>query len=264
MMHDHICADWPAPPNIQAGCTTRIGGFSERPYASFNLAQHVGDNEQHVEDNRRFLCDTWQLPAEPLWLEQTHSNRVYLADENKTLRGKPRGMSDNNTLSRQADAIISRQSNTVCAILTADCLPLLICDKQGKEIAAIHAGWRGLANGVIENTLRQLRSRNEDLLVWLGPAIGATVYEVGTEVYETFCRLSADSEQAFQTVDKDHYLADLYQLARLILQGQHIHTIYGGNYCTYSDAKRFYSYRRDGQTGRMASLIWIENSDSKK
>ncbi len=247
MMHDHICADWPAPSNIHAGCTTRIGGFSKIPYASFNLAQHVGDDEQHVEDNRRFLRDTWQLPAEPLWLEQTHSNRVYLADEN-------------NTPSKQADAIITHQVDTVCAILTADCLPLLICDRQGKEIAAIHAGWRGLANGVIENTLQQLRSRSEDLLVWLGPAIGATVYEVGAEVRETFCRLSADNEQAFQTVDKDHYLADLYQLARLTLQRQQIHTIYGGNYCTYSDAKRFYSYRRDGQTGRMVSLIWIENN----
>lgn len=249
MTQNLILADWPAPANIKAMTTTRLNGASQGAYASFNVASHVADNTEHVAENRRLLRERLSLPAEPLWLDQVHGNHVYQADQPNT--------------SRQADAVTTQQIDAICAILTADCLPLLLCNQQGTEVAAIHAGWRGLASGVIDKTVECMSSTSAELMVWLGPAIGPRAFEVGPEVQQQFCVQQTDSQQAFKPSGKDRYFADIYQLARLNLARLGVRQIYGGEYCSYSDSEHFYSYRRDGQTGRMASLIWIQNRGGK-
>lgn len=236
-------ADWPAPSNIQALTTTRLGGVSQGDFQSLNLADHVDDHLQHVNQNRHLLSDYLNI-KEPVWLKQVHG--VQVAD---VLTAKHHA---------EADAIISTQANEVCAVLTADCLPLLFCNRSATKVAAAHAGWRGLANGVIEATVDTLQEAPEDLMVWLGPAIGPDCFEVGQDVFDAFTAKDKIASRAFTRTDANHYLADIYQLARIRLNKLGIEQVYGGGLCTYSDEKRFYSFRRNSITGRMASLVWIE------
>ncbi len=238
-----IRPDWPAPGNVNALVTTRLGGVSPAPYNSLNLGDHVGDQPENIAANRRLLINTADLPDTPLWLRQTHSTQVI--------------DSHHWQMDIEADAIISTEINRVCAVMTADCLPVLLCDKQGRQVAAIHAGWRGLCDGIIEEAVAQLGGAPEDLLAWLGPAIGPAKFEIGPEVRDAFIAYSADAAAAFQAGKPGHYLADIYQLARQRLNAKGIRQIYGGDICTVSQPEKFFSYRRDGVTGRMASLIWL-------
>jgi YfiH family protein len=242
----YIVPSWPAPKNIQAYTTTRQGGYSFHPYASFNLAHHVGDEYLHVEKNRAMMAEILQLPSQPIWLQQVHGNEVLVAKH------------DNNYNNPLADAVTTISPNIVCAIMTADCLPILICNKKGTTIAAIHGGWKSLLNGVIKNTLASMAEAPNDLIAWLGPAIGPEVYEVGIEVKEIFEQKNELFNAAFQPKANGKWLANLYQLATMQLNDLGIQAIYGGEFCTYNDRENFYSYRRDhGITGRMATLIWF-------
>jgi len=242
-----LVPNWPAPANIHAATTLRTGGVSKEHYSSLNPATHVNDLSKQVIQNRKIISDMLNLPAEPIWLEQIHSNHIVKAEK----KGAP----------QQADASYSIESGVVCAVMTADCLPLLICSKDGKKIAAIHAGWRGLLSGVITNSIYELakvslNSKYDDLLVWLGPAIGPNCFEIGAEVREVFLEKSIRYENAFKPKTNGKYLADIYELARIELNTLGIFNIYGGNYCTMTEKDLFFSYRRDNQTGRMATLIW--------
>lgn len=242
MIKDILTAKWPAPRQVRTCITTRLGGDSLAPWDSFNLATHVEDDPAHVAANRQRLQAA--LGCQPAWLEQTHSTRVVRAD--------PAVVAD-------ADASWTDQPGIACAVLTADCLPVLLCDQSGNRVAAAHAGWRGLADGVLEATVQAMGCAPESLMAWLGPAIGPQVFEVGEEVFEAFTATDESAVQAFEPTEREgHYLADIYQLARLRLKRLGVQHLYGGGLCTVSDAQRFYSYRRDGQTGRMASLIWLE------
>ncbi|MEQ1486619.1 peptidoglycan editing factor PgeF [Methyloglobulus sp.] len=232
--------DWPAPVNVHAATTLRTGGVSKGEYASLNPATHVGDSADLVSQNRHILKTMLNLPSEPIWLNQTHSNRAVKAIATDA--------------PQEADASYTDQPGIVCTVMTADCLPLLVCSTDGTEIAAIHAGWRGLLDGVIDNTINALK--NKDLLVWLGPAIGSERFEVGVEVHTAFLTKSAEYAPAFKQQSQDKWLADIYQLARINLATLGINKVYGGNFCTVTDKERFYSYRRDQVTGRMATLIW--------
>ncbi len=240
-----IQPDWPAPTPIKALSTTRLGGISQPPYDSLNLGLHVNDDHDKVLNNRRWLTRSAGLPSSPLWLEQVHGTRVI--DANDWHAGI------------EADALFSRQAGQVCPVMTADCLPVLFCDDDGKMVAAAHAGWRGLLNGVLENTVSQFSCSANKILAWLGPAIGPQQFEVGSEVFDTFCSHSAAAGQAFRPHRSGHYLADIYLLARQRLNRLGVDKIYGGEHCTVAEADQFFSYRRDGETGRMASLIWIEH-----
>ena len=235
-----LAADWPAPDHICAGTTLRTGGSSQGAFSSLNLAQHVNDNPVNVTRNRKTIIEKLQLPAQPVWLEQIHSDRVIKADSA--------------TYMETADASYTNKKGVVCAVLTADCLPLLLCSADGNGVAAIHAGWRGLLSGVIENTVTTMREDN--FIAWLGPAIGADCFEVGGEVRDAFIEKSPAFAQAFRKQAKDKWLADIYRLARITLAGVGVEQVYGGGGCTMTDSERFFSYRRDGKTGRMASLIW--------
>lgn len=236
-----IKADWPAPGFIKAGTTTRQGGASHAPYESFNLATHVGDDPAAVMKNRAELS----LPADPQWLEQVHSTEAVLLPSKQHVL--------------KADASFTTSKNIVCAVMTADCLPLLITDQDGSCVAAIHAGWRGLCNGIVEATINKLPVAAEQLLVWLGPAIGPDVYEVGQEVYDAFTSDNEEARQAFVPASEGHWLFDIYRLARMRLIKLGVMQIFGGDHCTFTEKEHFFSYRRDGITGRMASLIWIDN-----
>ncbi len=237
--------DWPTPLRVHALTTTRRGGYSLPPYAGLNLASHVGDDPAAVAANRNRLSAELGLPNEPLWLTQVHGCEV--AD---TLLAKP---------GCQADAAIASAPGEVCAVLTADCLPVLFCDRAGTRVAAAHAGWRGLAAGVLEITLERLALPPEEILAWLGPAIGPQAFEVGGEVVAAFVTGDPGAMAGFRQVTAERWYADLYALARRRLQARGVEQITGGDYCTFSDAERFYSYRRDGRTGRMASLIWLRD-----
>ena len=242
-----ICPDWPAPETVHAFTTTRKNGYSVGSYASLNLAQHVEDDHAIVERNRDRLIEDFNLPSQPLWLQQTHSNTVIVADDYQNATSPP-----------EADASWTSTPNVVCAVLTADCLPVFFTNKQGDRVAATHAGWRGVLNGIITSSFLATGIAAEDCLVWLGPAIGAGHFEVGIDVYELFIRKNPENITAFVQKDEQHWLCDIYQLARIECQQLGIHSIYGGGLCTYSDEEHFYSFRRDGvQTGRMASLIWM-------
>jgi hypothetical protein len=238
-----ITPNWSAPINVRAYSTTRLGGFSVAPYESLNLGTHVGDDATAVEKNRQALVQLTGSKMPPLWLNQVHGTQVISAQNWQT------GV--------EADAIYSNQPNQVCTIMTADCLPVLLCDTQGHQVAAIHAGWRGLLNGVIENTVSQFQGARQEIMAWLGPAIGPDKFEVGPEVREAFIAHSAEADSAFKTSKSSHYLADIYQLATQRLAVMGITDISGGNFCTATEKQRFFSYRRDGKTGRMATLIWI-------
>jgi YfiH family protein len=235
--------DWPAPPGVRAISTLRGGGVSSGPFASLNLGLHVGDDPVCVRENRRLLVEQLALPSEPSWLSQVHGNRCMEA-----------GFTD----TPKADASLTDRPGIVCAVMTADCLPLLICKGDGSAVAAVHAGWRGLANGVIESTIATLKST--DILVWLGPAIGPDAFEVGAEVRDIFVDQDPALAGAFRAQPGDRFLADIYRIARSTLKrlGVAPENLFGGDWCTYHQADQFFSYRRDGATGRMASLIWRE------
>ncbi|WP_028455589.1 peptidoglycan editing factor PgeF [Chitinilyticum litopenaei] len=237
-----LVPDWPAPACVRALQTTRLGGISPPPYASLNLGTHVGDAAAHVAANRALLAR--HLPSEPAWLNQVHGTAVMNI---AGMQPQP-----------NADASFSRIPNTVCAIMTADCLPVLFCDRAGTVVAGAHAGWRGLCNGVLEATVAAMQTAAGDILAWLGPAIGPDAFEVGSEVRDAFMAHDANAAAAFRpAATPGKWLADIYLLARQRLNAAGIRAIYGGGLCTVSDSERFFSYRRDQQTGRMASLIWL-------
>lgn len=245
-MLDLIIPDWPAPHWVKAYTTTRKGGFSRAPYNSLNIATHVGDNLHDVSKNQELLKKNLYLKKPIVWLEQIHGNTVISAD--------------NPLDSFAADAIYSKTKQTVCAVQTADCLPLLVCSSSSYCVAAIHAGWKGLSNDIIENTINTLDLPPSDILVWLGPAIGPQAFIVGEEVFQSFVSKDQIAEIAFQPLENKQWQANLYKLAQLRLSKLGINSIYGGNYCTFSDKLRFFSFRRDRITGRMLSLIWINLS----
>ncbi len=244
MAPEFLIPDWPAPRHVRALSTTRVGGVSAAPWNSFNLGDHVGDAPASVRANRRILRDAGRLPAEPRWLEQVHGCDVSMP-----------------TLPRsRADASFSNRAGEVCVVLTADCLPVLFCNDSGTAVAVAHAGWRGLANGVLERTLACFEDSPSSLLAWLGPAIGPRHFEVGPEVRAAFVDSHAEAASAFRSGKADRWFADIWKLARQRLEAVGVSRIHGGGHCTYEEEERFFSYRRDGETGRMASLIWLENS----
>jgi hypothetical protein len=234
--------------------TTRAGGVGRPPYDSFNTATHVGDDPDAVAENRHIL--RMDLPGEPLWLNQVHGNRVF----ERVASPSPGGDTPS-----AADACVTRQTGQVCVVQTADCLPVLFCDEAGSVVAAVHAGWRGLAGGVLEATVRAMGVAPGDILAWLGAAIGPDAFEVGEEVREAFVSQHALAGVAFRpvlpgTLDEAprKWLADLYALARIRLAAVGVERVYGGGLCTFKDRERFFSYRREQVTGRMASLIWLQ------
>lgn len=237
---DWIVPDWPAPANVKAFITTRAGGSSVGPYAGLNLGLRTDDDPLAVEANRRRLRAA--LPGEPKWLRQVHGCDVVDAD---ALAGVP-----------EADAAVARSANTVCAVLVADCIPVLLADRTGSAVAIAHAGWRGLARGVLERAMERLDRPPEELLAYLGPGIGPGAFEVGAEVRDAFLAGDAQAEAAFRPRSPGKWMADLFLLARQRLARCGVTRIHGGDLCTHSDPRRFYSYRRDGATGRMAALIW--------
>jgi YfiH family protein len=245
-----IRPDWPAPETVQALTTTRQGGVSTGNWASLNLADHLGDDSLVVQENRRYLHKVLDLPAEPAWLQQVHSDNVVEAEAvSVDLQLEP----------PKADASVVRAPGQVSVVLTADCLPALFCDRAGSCVAAAHAGWRGLAAGVLESTIQTMGVDPGELLVWLGPAIGPQAFEVGDEVRRAFVDQHPQTAEAFTRSTRQRWLADLYQLARIRLSAAGVQAVYGGDHCTFTEANLFYSYRRDDVTGRMASLIWLDS-----
>ena len=242
-----ILANWPAPLTIHALTTTRVKGYSLPPYNSNNLAFHVGDVSEHVQANRNALVKSLKLPSEPIWLEQTHSNLCVIVDE------------DTN---RIADAAITRCNNTPLAIMTADCLPIVLCDRNGTEIAAIHAGWRGLVNGIVEHTLEKMHSRPDTLLAWIGPSICQTCYEIGDTVQQAYTDKYPFTQSTFCTKDSKRF-ANLPKMAELILNSLGVTAVFQSAACTFELENKFYSYRREAQTGRMATLIWFNTGRLK-
>ncbi|MDN2488549.1 polyphenol oxidase [Kosakonia sacchari] len=238
-----ILPDWPLPKGVAACSSTRVGGVSLPPYDSLNLGAHCGDNTEHVEENRARVFAAGGLPSKPVWLEQVHGTDVL------TLSGDPYA-------SKRADASYSNTPGTVCAVMTADCLPVLFCNQAGTEVAAAHAGWRGLCAGVLEQTVACFADKPENLLAWLGPAIGPQAFEVGAEVREAFLVHDPQADSAFRPYG-EKYFADIYQLARQRLASVGVQHVFGGDRCTFSDKDNFFSYRRDKTTGRMASFIWL-------
>ena len=242
-MNNIIYASWPAPKTVTALTTTRQEGCSQGEFKSFNLALHVSDNPQSVGKNRALLRRSLRLPSEPLWLKQQHTSIVI----------PPQAY----TKDKIADGIYTNHSNIICAVLTADCLPILLCNRDGTEIAALHAGWRGLLQGIIEAGIKKFKSNPRDILVWLGPAIGPSKFEVSKDLLTKFINSDPKTDKAFSPINNsDKWLANIYQLAKQKLINLGINNIYGGDFCTYSSEELFFSYRRDGQTGRMSSIIW--------
>ncbi len=242
---------WPAPGNVRAVSTTRIGGVSSGPWRSLNLGLECGDTENDVLANRRRLREV--LPSEPLWLRQVHGHRV--VDDVRTLAALP-----------EADAAVSSTTGQVLAVLTADCLPVLLCDMTGREAAIAHAGWRGLAGGVIENTVAAMAQPPEALMAWLGPCIGGDVYEVGDDVREAFASPGSKARCSLDVAFKPsrgRWKLSLEAAARAVLRDLGVHSIHGGGFCTLEDHERFFSFRRDGVTGRMASLIWLQDGENE-
>lgn len=243
-----LAADWPAPNNIRAFTTLRSGeGVSLPPFDRFNLGENSGDAPAAVAENRRRLAEFARLPAAPYWLRQVHGAVVVDVDAIGQTASEPGLVGDASRTSR---------ANTVLAILTADCLPVLFCDGAGNEIAAAHAGWRGLAGGVLEATVGALSSRPENLLAWLGPAAGPEHYEIGAEVRDAFVSVDDAARHAFTPTRDRHWRVDLYALARQRLAAVGVTQVFGGGLSTIGDPQRFYSHRRDGRSGRMATVIW--------
>lgn len=244
-----ITPDWPAPSNVRTAITTRQGGVSSGVYNSFNLGTHVQDDPSSVEANRQSLIQKLGLQKAPQWLEQVHGNKVVEAQADARVR--------------TADACFTREQGLACVVMTADCLPVLLCDKQGTQVAAVHCGWRSLSQSILQKTLETFADKSQ-MMAYLGPAISNQHFEVGIDVLEAFFQSSlstAHTDQmaaAFTPAKRPlHFYADIYALARAELSALGVAEIYGGYFCTYADTDRFYSYRHDGVTGRMASLIWL-------
>jgi YfiH family protein len=241
--HDFLAANWPAPASIRAGTTLRTGGTSAGLFASLNLGLHTGDAAAAVRENRARIRAALALPDEPAWLNQVHGSVV--ADLDGGYAGP-------------ADAAVATRPGRIAAVMTADCLPVAFCNSAGSCWGVAHAGWRGLTSGVLEATVAALPAAPADVLAWLGPAIGPGNFEVGQDVYDAFCARDPGCAQWFKaTASPAQYLADIYGLARRRLQAAGLARIYGGSLCTVADRIRFYSHRRDGHTGRMATLVWL-------
>ncbi|MDF7663026.1 purine nucleoside phosphorylase YfiH [Erwiniaceae bacterium L1_54_6] len=241
-MSELIIPDWPAPASVRACSTTRHGGVSLAPWNALNLGSHVGDNQEHVLLNRQRLVEQAQLPAMPHWLNQIHGQEVVRLPHRAALP--------------DADAAITRETGVVCAVMTADCLPVLFCASDGSEVAAAHAGWRGLCHGVLDQTLAQFHCPPHEIYAWLGPAIGPQAFEVGAEVRSAFMAHDERADQAFRPVG-EKYFADIWLLARQRLQAAGVRSISGEQRCTWHEHDDFFSFRRDRITGRMATLIWL-------
>lgn len=247
---------WTAPKNVHALTTTRIGGVSMAPFTSLNMGNRTGDNLTHVAQNRQRVIQAEQIPSEPYWLTQTHSTTVLDISQNplKTATGNiPNQMVE-------ADGSYTNQPKQVSVVLTADCLPVLFCTTKGDEVAVAHAGWRGLCNGILEETVKKFASPPSNIIAWLGPAISAKKFEVGIEVKEQFENIDHNAKTAFKLINpiEQKYLADLYLIAKQRLQAMGVTKIFGGDFCTYTEQDTFFSYRRESKTGRMASMIWFE------
>ncbi|OAJ95966.1 peptidoglycan editing factor PgeF [Vibrio bivalvicida] len=239
-----IVPNWPVAKQIKAFSSTRVDGFSTGVYQGLNLGMHVGDEISKVEQNRQWLIEQAKLPSAPVWLNQTHSSVV---EEIKAPTA----------LVLDADGVFTQSSGVVCSAMTADCLPVLLTNVQGTQVAAVHAGWRGLASGIVENALEKF---DGEVMAWIGPAIGSQVFEVGKDVVDAFVSVDTGAMAAFAPRElQGKWLADMNQLITQRLQRAGVSQVYYSNLCTYSDAERFYSYRRDGVTGRQATFIWIEN-----
>lgn len=246
---DWITPDWPAAPQVRAVSTTRHGGVGTGAYTSLNLSDYVGDAPQAVAQNRVQLGQALQLPSQPHWLRQVHGTRVLQLDAQPSMVDQP----------QEADASVTCTRGVVCVVQTADCLPVLLCDRAGTTVAAVHAGWRGLVAGVIDAALAQMRAPAAEVFAWMGPAIGPDAFEVGDDVRDAFVAADEKSATAFRQHAAGKWHADLYVLARLRLQRLGVSNVYGGGRCTVTERERFFSYRRDGaKTGRMATLIWME------
>lgn len=241
-----IVPDWPAPPRVRAWVSTRAGGVSAGRYTSLNLAAHVGDRTEHVQENRRRVRLARALPGEPCWLTQRHTANVLDLDDPDAAAERV-----------VADAAVSSRAGVVCAVLTADCLPVLLTDGAGRRVAAAHAGWRGLAAGVLQAAAAAIGRPGAELLAWIGPGIGAAAYEVGEEVRAAFVAREPGAAGGFERGSRGRWHANLEWLARFSLAAAGVERIYGGGFCTYSDAARFFSHRREAPCGRMAALIWL-------
>lgn len=244
MIRELLIPDWPAPANIRAVTTTRQGGVSHAPYATLNLGFHTADDPENVAANCRRLQARLGLAEAPFWLKQVHGNDVVRAQK---VSSEP----------PVADAVWSDVPGLACVVLTADCLPILLCDSEGTRIAAVHGGWRSLAANIIEHTIAAMGIAASDLVAWLGPAIGPAAFEVGPEVRGMFVERWPETAAAFRAGEGDRWFCDIYSIARTQLRACGVGQIFGGGFCTVADPDRFYSYRRDGETGRMASLIWL-------
>ena len=242
MSNHYLIPNWPAPTTIKAYCSTRQGGFSKDLFASFNLADQVGDEPEHVKQNRDLLYQELNITQPINWLEQVHGNYVVTIDN---CSERPR-----------ADACYTTKPTYVCAVLTADCLPILLCDKAGTQVAAIHSSWRSLLAGVIDNTVEKFTCPQNEIIAWLGPAIGPKVFGLNETIYLDFIARNAENSAGFHQ-QKGQWFMDIYHLARISLNNVGVNEIYGGGYCTFEDSERFFSYRRNETTGRMASVIWL-------
>lgn len=237
-----LAADWPAPAGVVAGTTLRQGGVSAGPYESLNLAAHVGDEPARVEENRRRFREHFRLPGDPVWLDQVHGTSVARADADA---GRP-----------VADALVTSRRKIVCAVLTADCLPVVLAAADGSEVAVAHAGWRGLEAGILEATIAAMAAKPDALLGWLGPAISQAAFEVGSEVRDAFLAKDSGAGACFRPNERGRWQADLYGLAARRLERAGVGPIQGGGRCSYAEAEEFFSYRRDGQCGRMATFVY--------
>jgi hypothetical protein len=244
---EFIRPKWPAPPQVRVVSTTRAGGVSTGPYASLNLALHVGDDAERVRENRGLLRAAAGLPSEPLWLEQVHGIEVVTHA----------GQAQPATVPPRADASVAFEPGRVCTVMTADCLPVVLADRAGTRVGVAHAGWRGLAGGVLEATIAALKVPPKDLLAWLGPAIAQPAFEVGPEVRQAFVQRWAAAAGCFAVNAAGRYQADIYGLARVALAAAGVEAVHGGGWCTQRDSGRFFSFRRDAQAGRMATLAWL-------
>ena len=235
-------ADWPAPNNIRAGTSTRMSGYSRAPYNKSNLSFNVGDDPNDVKKNRAALLDHLILEDEPVWLEQKHGERVLSIDET------PGDI--------EADASYTTRKNRVCVVTTADCVPILFCNNKGTKVAAIHAGWKGICKGIIENTVN-IFERPESILAWIGPCIGSKYYEIDEDVYSSFLDYSITLESSFKKINEKKWSCCLNNIVKILLKNTGIHKIYGCDLCVYEMDNLFFSHRRDGNTGRTATMIWI-------
>jgi YfiH family protein len=275
-MVDWITPDWPAPPNVKAAATLRTGGVSEGAFSSLNLGAHVGDDPAAVAENRCLLKAALKLPVEPMWLNQVHGIGVVdasasdgVAASSKAADADSSTVADASSMAARAegampavpptaDASVARGPGAVCVVMTADCLPVLFCDRAGSRVGAAHAGWRGLAGGVLDSTIKSLDVAPSQLIAWLGPAIEQAAFEVGDEVREAFLKLGPENASAFEQNARGRWQADLYQLARNELTRLGVTAIHGGGFECFADSKRFFSYRRESRTGRMATLVWLD------